>query len=291
MSGRKFRARVTPYVLIFPAWIWLVIFFVVPIVTMLSVSLMTGSDVQGFTQTWHWSTYSDAWNLYHVQIVRSLVYGLIATGICLGLGYPVAYWIAFRVSPKYRSTFLFLLLLPFFVSFVIRTQTWGYMLDDHGMVLGALRTFGLAGAHTRILNTSTAVVGGLAYNFLPFTILPIYVSLERVEPALLEASSDLYANKAMSFLRVVLPLSIPGVFAAVLLTFVPVASDYVNAQLLGGTSNHMVGTAIETEYVTNFNPPMASALSFILMAVLLIGIFAYARALGTEEAMEMAATA
>ena len=290
MSARSIRARLVPYGLIFPAWLWLVIFFVVPIVSMLSVSLMTGSDVDGFTMTWHWGTYADAWNEYHPLIVRSIVYGLIATGICLVVGYPVAYWIAFRVNPKYKSTFLFLLLLPFFVSFVIRTQTWGYMLDDHGMVLGLLRTVHLAGGDTRILNTSVAVIGGLAYNFLPFTILPIYVSLERVQPALLEASADLYANKATSFLRVVFPLSIPGVFASVLLTFVPVASDYVNAQLLGGTTNHMVGTAIETEYVTNFNPPMAAALSFILMAVLLIGVFAYARALGTEEAMEMAAT-
>jgi spermidine/putrescine transport system permease protein len=291
MSARSIRAKLSPYALIFPAWIWLVIFFVVPVVTMLSVSLMTGSDVQGFTQTWHWSTYSDAWDKYHVQIVRSLVYGLIATGICLVLAYPVAYWIAFRVRPRYKASILFLLLLPFFVSFVIRTQTWGYMLADQGIVLDALRWLHLADHNTRILNTSTAVIGGLSYNFLPFTILPIYVSLERVTPDLLEAASDLYANKVLSFLRVVLPLSVPGVFAAVLLTFVPVSADFVNAQLLGGTSNHMVGNAIETEYMTNFNPPTASALSFILMAVLLVGVFAYARALGTEEAMEMAATA
>jgi len=289
MSARTVRARLAPYAMIFPGWLWLVIFFVVPLVSMLSVSLMTGSDVDGFTQTWHFHTYVEAWNKYHVQIVRSLIYGLIATGICLVLGYPVAYWIAFRVRQKYKSMILFLLLLPFFVSFIIRTQTWNFILSDNGMVLGLYHALGFHGGH--VLNTSTAVIGGLAYNFLPFTILPIYVSLERVHPSLLEASADLYANKTKSFLRVVLPLSIPGIFASVLLTFVPVASDYVNAMILGGTRNTMVGTAIETEYVTNFNPPMASALSFILMAVLLVGVFAYARALGTEEAMEMAATA
>jgi spermidine/putrescine transport system permease protein len=192
---------------------------------------------------------------------------------------------------------LFLLLLPFFVSFVIRTQSWEFMLDDHGMVLGVLRTFhlaglleniGLLGSGGQILQTSTAVIGGLVYNFLPFTVLPIYVALERVDPALLEASADLYANKALAFRKIVLPLSLPGVFAAVLLTFVPVASDYVNAQILGGAKTTMVGTVIQTEYFTNLNYPVAASLSFILMAILLIGIFAYAKALGTDDALEMA---
>jgi spermidine/putrescine transport system permease protein len=204
------------------------------------------------------------------------------------IAYPVAYWIAFH-GGRYKSSLLFLLLLPFFVSFVIRTQSWEFMLDDHGMVLGLLRTFHLAGAHTQILQTSTAVVGGLTYNFLPFTVLPIYVALERVDPALLEASADLYANKAVAFRKVVLPLSTPGVFAAVLLTFVPVASDYVNAQILGGAKTTMIGSVIQTQYFTNLDYPTAAALSFILMAVLLIGIFAYARALGTDDVLEMAA--
>jgi spermidine/putrescine transport system permease protein len=297
MSARSIRQRLTPYVLVLPGWLWLVIFFVVPALTMLSVSTMTGDDLNGFKQTFHFSTYSDAWSQFHTQILRSLFYGLIATVVCLIIAYPVAYWIAFR-GGKYKSSLLFLLLLPFFVSFVIRTQSWQFMLDDHGMVLGVLRTFhlqgilewsGLAGTDGQLLQTSTAVVGGLVYNFLPFTVLPIYVALERVDPALLEASADLYANKAVAFRKVVLPLSLPGVFAAVLLTFVPVSSDYVNAQILGGAHTTMIGSVIQTQYFTNLNYPMASALSFILMAVLLIGIFGYARALGTQDAMDMAA--
>ncbi|MCW2497747.1 ABC transporter permease [Jatrophihabitans sp.] len=297
MISRIWRTRLAPYALILPGWLWLVIFFVVPTLSMLSVSTMTGNDLDGFKQTFHLSTYSDAWSEYHTQIVRSLVYGLIATVLCLVIAYPVAYWIAFR-GGRYKSSLLFLLLLPFFVSFVIRTQSWEFMLDDHGMVLGTLRTFHLVGvmktlhlvsSSGTILQTSTAVIGGLVYNFLPFTVLPIYVALERVEPSLLEASSDLYANKFHAFRKVVFPLSLPGIFAAVLLTFVPVASDYVNAQILGGTKNTMIGTAIETEYFTNLNYPVAAALSFILMAVLLIGVFLYARILGTEDALEMAA--
>jgi spermidine/putrescine transport system permease protein len=204
------------------------------------------------------------------------------------IAYPVAYWIAFH-GGRYKSSLLFLLLLPFFVSFVIRTLSWQFILSDHGMVMGLLRTVGIMSGNDHILQTSTAVIGGLVYNFLPFTVLPIYVALERVDPRLLEASADLYANKAFSFLRVVFPLSIPGVFAAVLLTFVPVASDYVNAQILGGTHNNMIGTIIETQYITNFNYPVAAALSFILMAVLLGGVFLYARLLGTEDALAMAA--
>jgi spermidine/putrescine transport system permease protein len=288
MTARRLRAKIAPYTMVLPGWLWLVIFFVVPILTMLSVSTMTGNDLDGFKQTFHFHTYVDAWSKYHPQILRSLWYGLIATVVCLVLAYPVAYWIAFR-GGRYKSSLLFLLLLPFFVSFVIRTQSWEFMLDDHGMVIGLLRTLHLVDGNFTILQKPVAVIGGLVYNFLPFTVLPIYVALERVEPALLEASADLYANKAVAFRRVVLPLSAPGVFAAVLLTFVPVASDYVNAQILGGTGTTMIGTEIETEYFTNLNYPLAAALSFILMALLLVGVFLYARILGTDYVLEMAA--
>ena len=297
MNGPQIRRRLTPYALILPGWLWLVIFFVVPAVSMLSVSTMTGDDLNGFDQTWHFGTYADAWDQFHTQILRSLKYGLYATIICLIIAYPVAYWIAFR-GGRYKSSLLFLLLLPFFVSFVIRTQSWEFMLQDNGMVLGLVRDLHLTGAlkwvglldsDGHILSTSVAVVGGLVYNFLPFTVLPIYVALERVDPALLEASADLYASKAAAFRKVVLPLSLPGVFAAVLLTFVPVASDYVNAQILGGAKTTMIGTVIQTQYFTNLNYPMAASLSFILMGVLLVGIFLYARILGTEDVLEMAA--
>lgn len=293
MSSRRLRTRLVPYALILPGWLWLAIFFLVPALTMLSVSTMTGSLSSGFTQTFDFGNYSDAWDKYHVVFIRSLVYGFVATAICLLIAYPVAYWIAFR-GGRYKSSLLFLILLPFFVSFVIRTQAWNVVLEDNGPVLSALRHIGigdwhLIGADTHLLQTSYAVVGGLIYNFLPFTILPIYVALERVDPALLEASSDLYASKAAAFVRVVLPLSLPGVFAAVLLTFVPVASDYVNASILGGAGNTMVGSGIYTEYITNGNYPVAAALSFLLMAVLLVGVFLYARLLGTEDALEMAA--
>jgi spermidine/putrescine transport system permease protein len=283
----RLRAKLAPYYLVLPGWLWLVIFFVVPTLIMLSVSTMTGDLVSGFKQTFHWSTYSDGWSQFHTQFIRSIIFGLISTGLCLVIAYPVAYWIAFR-GGAHKASLLFLLLLPFFVSFVIRTQSWNQILSDNGMVLSPLKDLHLVGSDFHILATPVAVIGGLTYNFMPFMVLPIYVALERVDPALLEASADLYASKVSAFLRVVFPLSIPGVFAGVLLTFVPVASDYVNASILGGTNTTMIGNVIQTEYFTNLDYPTAASLSFILMAALLIGVFLYARVLGTEDALEMA---
>ncbi len=282
MSRHRLTARLAPYLLALPGWLWLVIFFVVPAFVMLSVSTQTGDIVSGFSQTFHWRNYSDGWSQYHVQFVRSIVYGLIATVLCLVIAYPVAFWIAFR-GGAHKSSLLFLLLLPFFVSFVIRTQSWNFNLSDNGMVLSPLKDWGIVGKNFRVLASPVAVVGGLTYNFLPFMVLPIYVALERVDPALLEASADLYATKRAAFVKVVFPLSLPGVFAGVLLTFVPATADYVNAAILGGRNTTMIGNIIQTEFFVNLNYPTASALAFMLMAGLLVGVFAYARALGTED--------
>jgi spermidine/putrescine transport system permease protein len=287
VSRRRLGARLAPYLLVLPGWLWLALFFIVPTFVMLSVSTQTGDIVSGFQQTFHWQNYSHAWSLYHVQFVRSLWYGLIATVLCVLIGYPVAYWIAFR-GGTHKSSLLFLLLLPFFVSFVIRTQSWNFILSDNGMVLTPLKDWGVVGQDFHILATAAAVIGGLTYNFLPFMVLPIYVALERLDPALLEAAADLYGTKRATFFKVVFPLSIPGVFAGVLLTFVPAASDYVNAAILGGSQTTMIGNVIQTEYFTNLNYPTASALSFILMAALLVGVFAYAKVLGTRDVLDVA---
>jgi spermidine/putrescine transport system permease protein len=289
VSRRRIGARLAPYWLVLPGWLWLALFFVIPTLVMLSISTQTGNIVSGFRQTFHWHTYVEAWSQYHVQFIRSLEYALVATLLCLVIAYPVAYWIAFRGGTR-KSSLLFLVLLPFFVSFVIRTQSWNFMLSDNGIILTPLKNLGILSQDYHILATSTAVIGGLTYNFLPFMVLPIYVALERVDPALLEAAADLYGSKPATFRKVVLPLSMPGVFAGVLLTFVPAASDYVNATILGGTGTSMIGNVIQTEYFTNLDYPVAAALSFMLMAGLLVGVFAYARVLGASNALEMAAT-
>jgi spermidine/putrescine transport system permease protein len=260
----------------------------VPTIIMLSVSTMTGDIEKGFKQTFAFHTYADAWSTYHTQFVRSLIYGLIVTVLCMVIGYPVAYWIAVR-GGTHKSSLLFLLILPFFVSFVIRTQSWNFILSDNGMFLSRLKEWGWVGDDFHLLQRPVAVILGLTYNFLPFMVLPIYVALERIDHALLEAAADLYASKTLAFFRVVFPLSIPGVFAGVLLTFVPVSSDYVNATILGGPDTTMIGNIIQTQYFTNLNYPTAASLSFILMAILLVGVFLYARLLGTDDVLEAAA--
>ncbi|MBB6351812.1 ABC transporter permease [Nonomuraea muscovyensis] len=280
--------RLTPYLLALPAWMWLAIFLVVPMAAMASVSLQTGNAIDGFAMTFSVSNYTDTLSRYSTQLVRSLVYGGAATVAMLLIGYPVAYWIAFKGGHR-KSMYLFLLLLPFFVSFVLRTISWGFLLADDGILFGTLKGWGVLPADFHVLATAFAVIAGLTYNWLPFMILPIYVALERVDPRVVEAAQDLYASRTAAFRRVVLPLSLPGVFAGVLMTFVPATADPVNAQVLGGTSNTMIGNIIQTTYLTNLQYPTASALSFTLMAMLLVGIFAYARALGTENVLEAAA--
>jgi spermidine/putrescine transport system permease protein len=287
MSARGGRARLAPYLVGLPGGLWLAIFFVVPLLVMFSLSLQSGNIETGFRFTWEWSNYTRAWELYSTQFIRSVIYALVVTGFCLVLAYPMAYWIAFYGGAR-KSTYLFLILLPFFVSFVIRTASWKFILNDQGIVLGPLKSIGLLPEDFHVLATTAAVIGGLTYNYLPFMVLPLYVALERVDPSLVEAAHDLFASRASAFRKVVFPLSLPGVFAGVLITFVPVASDFVNTSILGGTSTTMIGNVIQTVYLSNNNYPLASAMSFLLMAALLIGIFVYARALGTEQVMEVA---
>ncbi|WP_067799424.1 ABC transporter permease [Actinomadura formosensis] len=281
------RGRLAPYLMILPSGLWMAVFFLIPMVLMVSLSLQTGNLIEGFRQTFHWQNYTDGLNTYGDKFVRSLWYGLLATVACIALAYPAAYWIAFR-GGRHKSTYLFLLLLPYFVSFILRTVSWKLVLTDNGPILGPLRGSGILPKDFHILDTSVAVVSGLAYNFLPFMVLPIYVALERIDHRVVEAAYDLYASRLQAFTRVILPLSLPGVFAGVIMTFVPVSSDYVNAEVLGGPQNTMIGNVIQTEYFNNSAYPMASALSFSLMAILLVGIFAYARTLGTQDVLEAA---
>jgi spermidine/putrescine transport system permease protein len=282
------RRLLAPYLLILPGGLWLLLFFVVPMATMLSLSLQQGDVVTGYVFTGHWQTYLDAISTYHVQLVRSLVYGAITTVVLIVLAFPVAYWIAFYGGRR-KATYLFLLLLPFFVSFVLRTISWRQILTDEGMLLGPLKHLGLLPDGFHILGTPAAVIGGLVYNFLPFMVLPVYVALERIDPRVVEAARDLYAGPAAAFGRVVLPLALPGVFAGVLMTFVPASADYVNSAVLGSPETTMLGQVIQAQYLASSNYPTASALSFTLMAVLLIGVFSYAKALGTEDVMKVTA--
>jgi spermidine/putrescine transport system permease protein len=278
----RLRQTLTPYLLILPGGAWLAIFFLIPGIVTAFISLESGDLFSGFQFDWSFSNYTDALSQYHTIFLRSLEFGALATAATLLIAYPMAYWIAFH-GGRYKSVFLFLILLPFFVSFVIRTISWEFILADQGIVFGPLKAVHLLPRDFHVLATSFAVVAGLTYNFLPFMALPLYVALERIDRRLLWAAQDLYATNTQTFLRVIVPLSMPGIFAGFLLTFVPTTADFVNATILGGVSSTMIGNIIQTEFLTNNNYPTASALSFILMAILFLGVFLYARALGTTD--------
>ncbi|MBA3552180.1 MAG: ABC transporter permease [Actinobacteria bacterium] len=249
---------------------------------MLFISLQEGSLETGYRLTWHWQTYVDVFSKFDTQLVRSVEYGLLVTLGCLVLSYPLAYFIAVR-GGRWKSALLFMIILPFFVSFIIRTLSWKFILADQGFVLATLKGIGLLPEDFRLLATPVAVVSGLVYNFLPFMALPLYASLEKLDKGLLEAAGDLYSNRLVAFAKVTLPLSLPGVFAGSLLTFIPSVGDFINAQLLGSTNTTMIGNVIQREMLINNDYPEGAAISFVLMAAILIGVAAYAKVLGTEE--------
>jgi len=273
----------TPYLLLAPGLAFLVLFFVVPLGFLGHQSLETG-DVfgLGYTFDWAWHNYWDALSGYDQQLLRSFEYAAIATGAALLISYPLAYWIAFR-GGRWKNVLLLFIIGPFFVTYLIRTLAWETILADEGPVVRFLHYVHILGPEGRLLQTSLAVVAGITYNFLPFMALPLYVSLEQIDERLIEAAQDLYASKARAFLKVTLPLSLPGVFAGTLLTFIPAAGDFINAQLLGTPRQFMIGNVIQSKFLELTDYPAAAALSFILMAVILVMIFAYARALGTEK--------
>lgn len=260
------------------------VFFLVPMFTMLSTSFQEGTFETGFTFTGHWQNYTDAFAANDTQIYRSLIYGLIVTATTLIISFPLAYWIAFRGGRR-KNLYLLLLLLPFFTPFLIRTLAWKQILADNGIFLGTLKNAGLMSDDFQILATSSAVLGGLIYNFLPFMALPLYVALERLDRHLLDAASDLYSTRRQAFLKVTLPLALPGVLAGSLLTFIPAVGDFINSELLGSTNTTMIGQVIQFEFQNSFDFPTGSALSFVLMSAILLGVFLYARTLGTEELM------
>ena len=279
---REARRRRIAYLLLVPGVLFLTVFFLIPMFTMLSTSFMEGTPERGFDFTGHWQNYIESFSDYDTQIYRSLVYGLIVTVVTLALSFPLAYWIAFRGGRR-KNLYLLLLLLPFFTPFVIRTLAWKQILADNGVFLGALKDWGVLTDDFQLLATPTAVLGGLIYNFLPFMALPLYVALERLDPRLLDAASDLYSDRRQTFFKVTLPLAMPGIFAGSLLTFIPAVGDFINSELLGSVRTTMIGQVIQRHFLTTLDFPAGAALSFLLMAGILVGVFLYARALGTEE--------
>ncbi len=283
MSEVARRSRLTAWILLLPGAAWLFVFFVIPTVTLISTSLWdpSGSLLDGYRLTWHWMNYADAVRFYGRQLWRSFAYAGIATAACVILGYPLAYAIAFKAG-RWKNLMLVLVIAPFFTSFLVRTLAWQMLLGDNTWTVHALRSLHLLGADGHLLATPFAVVTGLTYNFLPFMVLPLYASLEKMDPRLIEAGGDLYASPFTTFRKVTLPLSLPGLVAGTLLTFIPAAGDYINAELLGTPGTRMIGNEIQDLFSAGAYPE-AAALSVTLMVVITALVVWYVRRSGAEE--------
>ena len=284
-SSTRERSRIAPYLMILPALAYLGTFYVVPFFSLFRTSLSTmGGSVYlpKLTFAWEFGNYARALSEYRDQILRSFGYAFCATVLCLLLAFPLAYVIAFKAG-RFKNLLLGLVILPFFVTFLIRTIAWKTILADNGWVVSTLDAVGLLPNEGRLLSTGAAVVGGLTYNWIIFMIQPLYVSLEKIDPRLLEASRDLYGTNRRMFGKVILPLALPGVLAGSLLVFIPAVGDFINADYLGSTKTTMIGNVIQKQFLVVKDYPVAAAMSFILMALILVGVLLYTRALGTED--------
>ena len=284
MSETVRRRGRTGYILLIPGVVWLALFFVIPFYSLVATSLYdpNGSVIGGYQMTWAFSNYWHALQDYWQPLVRSLWYGALATFFCLILGYVLAYAIAFK-SGRWKNLMLVLVIAPFFTSFLVRTLSWKLILADTGPVVGLLRDLHILSADGRLLATPVAVIAGLTYNFLPFMVLPLFASLDKIDHRLIEAGSDLYANPFVAFFKVTWPLSLPGVVSGTLLTFIPAAGDYINAQLLGSPNQRMVGNVIQDLFTSANDYPAAGALSMILMIIIVVMVLFYVRRAGTED--------
>src|SRR3954466_4625174 len=286
MLSLRRRRALFPYLLLGPALLWLIVFYLVPLLSQSYVSLQSGNLEQGYTFTWAFNTYSDALSNYGDQFARSFGYAAVATVLALIIAFPLAYYIAFKSRRK--NVLLLLIVLPFFTSYLVRTIAWQTILSDDGFVVNSLQSLGLLSEDGRLLATRTAVIAGITYNFLPFMALPLYVSLEKIDRRLIEAATDLYANRFTAFRKVTVPLALPGIFAGSLLTFIPAVGDFINAQFLGTSRQYMIGNVIQSKFLVTTDYPTAAALSFMLMGVILLAVFTYAKLLGTRNLTEAA---
>jgi spermidine/putrescine transport system permease protein len=287
---RRTRLSYTPYLLLLPGMAWLVVFFVVPMLSLASQSLQTGNVETGYSLTWHFQTYADALSQFWAHFTRSIVFAGSATVLTLLLAYPLAYFIAQKVG-RWKNFLLVLVIAPFFTSFLIRTLAWQTILTDNGPVAGLARSTHLTDLlqwvhltnNDSLMNSRFAVICGLTYNFLPFMILPLYANLERLDHSLIEAAGDLYATPIQTFWKVTWPLSLPGVVGGTLLTFIPAAGDFINSRLLGNTQTVMIGQVIDSEFLRVQDYSTAAALSFVLMLIIVVIVAVYVRRAGTEE--------
>jgi len=276
--------------LLLPGILYLVLFFLVPLVSLVITSLQSPSalgDIGQYQTGFEWQNYVTSITQYGDQILRSFSYAVLATVFALIFSYPLAYFIGVKARPwpLLQNLMLVLVIAPFFISFLLRTLAWKSLLSDESGFVTGLKALSLLAPDAHVTGTPVAVVFGLTYNFIPFMTLPLYAALERLDIRYLEAGSDLYAHPFTVFRTVTIPLSMPGIVSGVLLTFIPAAGDYVNAsrEFLGGTGTSMIGNVIESNFLVLLNYPAAASLSIILMVVILAIVTVYVRRSGTED--------
>ncbi|MEO8639658.1 MAG: ABC transporter permease [Chloroflexota bacterium] len=281
---RSLSRGITPLLLLLPGTAWLIVFFVVPMAFMLLISLQQGTFDTGYQLTWNFGIYPEVIGQYWELYWRSAIFALAATALTLAIGYPVAYTIAFR-GGRLKNALLLIVVLPFFVSFVIRTLNWRMILSDNGIVFGFLKDLGIVAPNFHFLATPASVIFGLTYNFLPFMILPLYVALEKIDRRLIEAATDLYASRLQAFWRVTFVLSLPGVVAGSLLTFIPAVGDFITAEVIGAGNPQvfMVGNIIQRKFLDSLDYPAAAALGFVLVAVVMALVTVYTRLVGSDR--------
>lgn len=276
--------------LLLPGLLYLALFFVIPLVSLVitSLSVPDGSNVGGrFVPGTEFGNYAYVIQKYLPQILRSFGYALVATIIALVISYPLAYFIGVKLRrvPMIQRLTLTLVIAPFFISFLLRTIAWKQLLADHTPLMEWAHSVGLLAPGTSFIGTDGSVIFGLVYNFIPFMTLPLYTALERLDLRFLEAGSDLYASPSEVFRKVTLPLSMPGIISGTLLTFIPIAGDYVNASrdFLGSSKTSMIGTMVDADFLVTRNYPAAASMSVLLMGIILVLVTLYVRKSGTED--------
>ncbi len=266
-----------PGLLLAPTVLWMGLFFFLPLLVVFVISFMMRGTYGGIEWTLTLANYGNlADPLYLMVYLRSFLLALATTALCLLFGFPLAYWIA-RAPVRWQPVWLVLVMIPFWTNFLVRTYAWIFILRTEGLMNTVLLHLGLVAEPIEILYTDTAVLIGLVYGYLPFMVLPLYAAMERLDRSLVEAAADLYAPGWSRFRRVILPLTKPGVIAGCLLVFVPAVGAFITPDLLGGARTMMVGTLIQHEYLVVRDWPFGSAVSFVLMAVVLLGVMAYVK--------------
>ena len=275
MSERRFAGLT-----LLPGAAWLALLFLVPLAITLAISFGTTDELGNALYAWHPENYSRVFDpLFAPVLLRSVGYAAATVTLCLLIGYPIAYFIA-RFGGRYKYLLVALVVLPFLVNYLIRVYAWTALLSDEGIINGALQHFDLTSDSIRFLNTPYAVIGGLVYGYMAFMILPVYAALDRMDPSLIEAGKDLYANGWQTFRHVTWPATFQGVLAGGVLVFLPAVGDFVSAQLLGGTDTYMVGNLIQQQFFEANNYPFGAALTTVLMGFLLIFMVFYLRSAG-----------